>query len=428
MGNILIKGVLSDGCRKDILLEGNVIVKISDSEESVAGNVFGDSDPNNSTTVIDGSGKAVIPGFVNMHTHSAMTLMRGVNEDSHLQHWLDIIWKMEPRLDRELIYWGTKLACLEMLKTGTTTFNDQYWMIDTAVEAISEMGLRSLNPYVFLDLFDAAKAEHLKKECKEIYAKSRDWNPLNRFAIAVHAPYSVSESSIRWASDFAREHDLLLHIHLSETKKENEDCLQQHGVTPTRYLQKLGVLGPEVIAAHCVWIDDEDIPVLAENDVKVVNNINSNLKLCSGYRFKYKEFKEAGITVSLGTDGCASSNNLDMIEAMKTTALMQKAWREDPTAMPLNELLDTATINGAKSLGLNSGKIEEGALADLVLVDINNYAFVPDFNFLANLVYSANSSCVDTVICNGKIVMQNRIVEGEQEILDRVKSIYKRLV
>ncbi|MBQ3521959.1 MAG: amidohydrolase family protein, partial [Bacteroidales bacterium] len=296
------------------------------------------------------------------------------------------------------------------------------------VKAISDMGLRSLNPYVFLDLFDQTKAEHLKKECLEIYSKSKDWDPLNRFAIAIHAPYSVSESSIRWASDFAREHDLLVHIHLSETRKENNDCLQQHGLTPTRYLQKLGILGPEVIAAHCVWIDDEDIPVLAENDVKIVHNINSNLKLCSGYRFKYKEFKDAGLTVSLGTDGCASSNNLDMLEAMKTTALLQKGWREDPTAMPLDELLDTATLNGARSLGLNCGKVEEGALADLVLVDINNYAFTPNFNFLANLVYSANSSCVDTVICNGKIVMQNRKVAGEEEILDRVNSIYKRLV
>lgn len=416
MGNILIKGVLLQGRKRDILVTDNIISKIADSIEAEG------------ATVIDGSKKTAIPGFVNMHTHSAMTLMRGVNEDSHLQEWLDIIWKMEPRLDEELIYWGTKLACLEMIKTGTTCFNDQYWMIDTAVKAISDMGLRSLNPYVFLDLFDQTKAEHLKKECLEIYSKSKDWDPLNRFAIAIHAPYSVSESSIRWASDFAREHNLLVHIHLSETKKENNDCLQQHGLTPTRYLQKLGILGPEVIAAHCVWIDDEDIPVLAENDVKIVHNINSNLKLCSGYRFKYKEFKDAGLTVSLGTDGCASSNNLDMLEAMKTTALLQKGWREDPTAMPLDELLDTATLNGARSLGLNCGKVEEGALADLVLVDINNYAFTPNFNFLANLVYSANSSCVDTVICNGKIVMQNRKVAGEEEILDRVNSIYKRLV
>lgn len=427
MGRILIKGISLREKQKDILIDDEFIVKIADSisaEEAAGWN--GRSVANIKT--INGKGKAVIPGLVNMHTHSAMTLMRGVHEDSQLHEWLNTIWKIEPKLDEELIYWGTKLACVEMIKTGTTCFNDQYWMIDTAVKAISEMGLRSLNPYVFLDLFDQTKADNLKKECLEIFSKSKDWNPINRFAIAIHAPYSVSESTIKWASDFAKEHNLLVHIHLSETKKENEECIAKHGMTPTRYLQKLGVLGPEVIAAHCLWIDDEDISVLAENDVKLVHNINSNLKLCSGYKFKYNEFKKAGLTVSLGTDGCASSNNLDMLEAMKTTALLQKAWREDPTAMPLNELLDTATLNGAKSLRLNSGKIEEGALADLTIVDIDNYAFTPNFNFLANLVYSANSSCVDTVICNGNIVMENRVIECEHEIIERVNKLYKKLI
>lgn len=427
MGRILIKGISLREKQKDILIDDEFIVKIADlisAEEAAGWN--GRSVANIKT--INGKGKAVIPGLVNMHTHSAMTLMRGVHEDSQLHEWLNTIWKIEPKLDEELIYWGTKLACVEMIKTGTTCFNDQYWMIDTAVKAISEMGLRSLNPYVFLDLFDQAKADNLKKECLEIFSKSKDWNPINRFAIAIHAPYSVSESTIKWASDFAKEHNLLVHIHLSETKKENEECIAKHGMTPTRYLQKLGVLGPEVIAAHCLWIDDEDIFVLAENDVKLVHNINSNLKLCSGYKFKYNEFKKAGLTVSLGTDGCASSNNLDMLEAMKTTALLQKAWREDPTAMPLNELLDTATLNGAKSLRLNSGKIEEGALADLTIVDIDNYAFTPNFNFLANLVYSANSSCVDTVICNGNIVMENRVIECEHEIIERVNKLYKKLI
>ncbi len=428
MGRILIKGILVDNSLKDVLIEDNIIAKIADSGLAEDISVDMEFDQGAHVTIIDGSGKALIPGFVNMHTHSAMTLMRGVNEDSPLKEWLDIIWEMEPRLDPELIYWGTKLACLEMIKSGTTTFNDQYWMIDSAVKAISEMGMRSLNPYVILDLFDESKAGLQKKECLELYSKSRDWSDLNRFAIAVHAPYSVSEKSIVWASDFARKNDLLLHIHLSETKKENDDSMALHGLTPTRYLEKLGVLGPEVLAAHCVWIDDEDIDILAKNDVKLVHNINSNLKLCSGYKFKYKEFKEAGLTVSIGTDGCASSNNLDMIEAMKTTALLQKAWREDPTAMPLNELLDCATLNGAQSLRLNSGKIEEGALADLAIIDINNYAFTPNFNFLANLVYSANSSCVDTVIIDGKIVMQGRKVAGEEEILERVNHLYRKLL
>lgn len=418
MSKILIKGVLLQGRRKDILIENNIIAKIADCIDGIEGAV----------KVIDGSKKAVIPGLVNMHTHSGMTLFRGVYEDAPLHEWLQVIWRMEPKLDEELIYWGTKLACLEMIKTGTTCFNDQYWMIDTAVKAISEMGVRSHNTYVFLDLGDEQKAALNRKECAEMYAKSKDWNELNTFGVAIHGEYTVTEENIKWASGFAKKNDLLVHLHLSETERENAERIAKSGVTPTGYFNKLGALGPEVIAAHCVWIDDNDMEILAGNDVKVVHNINSNLKLASGYKFRYNEFKKAGLTVSLGTDGNGSSNNLDMIEAMKTSALLQKAWRKDPTAMPLNELMDAATVNGAHSLRMNNGKIEEGALADLVLVDINNYAFVPNYDFIGNLVYSANSSCVDTVICNGKVLMEGRVVEGEQEILDRVNAIYKKLL
>ncbi|MEF9986308.1 MAG: amidohydrolase [Bacteroidales bacterium] len=418
---ILVKGVLLKGESKDILIEGNIIKKISNN---ICDNKYISYD----YIIINGAGMAAIPGFINMHTHTAMTLMRGVKEDEKLSLWLQAIWDIEPKLDEELIYWGTKLACLEMIKTGTTCFNDQYWMIDTAVKAVYEMGLRSFQPYVILDLFDKNKAAFLKKECERIYRESKNWDSLNNFAIAVHAPYSVSEEMIVWASNFAREHNLLLHIHLSETEQENIESIEKHGVTPTAYLEKLGVLGPNIIAAHCVWLSDDDINILAKYNVKVVHNINSNLKLASGFMFKYNELKDAGITVCIGTDGCASSNNLDMLEAMKTSALIQKAWRKDPTAMPLVELMNMATLNGAHSLNLNCGEIKEGALADMSLIDINNYAFTPNINFMANLIYSANSGCINTVICNGRVLMNNRKVDGEQEILDNVNKIYTRLL
>lgn len=421
MKGILIKGVLLDNEVKDILIEGEKIKKIL---ESTSDNDIKYKD----ITILDGTGKVAIPGLINMHTHAAMTLMRGVKEDSKLRDWLDEIWAIEPRLDEELIYWGTKLACLEMIKTGTTCFNDQYWMIETSAKAVVEMGLRAFLPYVILDLFDKDTANHLKEECEKAHAASEKWNSLTRFAIAVHSPYSVSEDMIVWASKFAREHNLLLHIHLSETSFENKDFVNKYNLTPTAYLERLGILGPEVIAAHCMWLSGDDIKILARHNVKVVHNINSNLKLASGYRFKYRELRNAGVTVCVGTDGCASSNNLDLREALKTSALVQKAWRRDPSAMPLDELMDMATVNGAHSLGLNTGVLAEGALADLCLIDINNYAFTPNINFLANFVYSANSSCVDTVICNGKILMKNRIVPAEQEIIDQVNRIYKKLL
>lgn len=421
MKGILLKRVLLDNEVKDVLIEEGFIKKIS-NDISVT------QEKNTELIVINGEGKVLIPGFVNMHTHTAMTLMRGVKEDEKLHSWLQAIWDIEKHLDEELIYWGTKLACLEMIKTGTTCFNDQYWMINSAVKAANEMGMRSVQPYVILDFFDQEKANVMKQECERLYRESASWDSLNKFAIAVHSPYTVSSEMIVWASKFAREHDLLLHIHISETELENKESLDKHGLTPVAYLEKLGVLGPEVIAAHCVWIGEEDIKILAKYDVKVVHNINSNLKLASGFRFKYQELKQAGVTVCIGTDGCASSNNLDMLEAMKTSALVQKAWRGDPTAMPLCELMEMATVNGAHSLRFNGGKIAEGAVADLSLIDINNYAFTPNVNFLANLVYSANSSCVDTVICNGKILMRNRVVPGENEILENVNRVYKKLI
>ena len=417
MESLLIKGVGFEGCIKDILINGNLIEKIGNEIDTPA------------STAIDGRGKVAIPGFVNMHTHAAMTLMRGVGEDILFHEWIyERVWPIEKRLDDELVYWGTKLACLEMIKTGTTCFNDQYWNLSAAVKAASEMGLRSVQPFVILDLYDKSKWGEIKDGCLKAYEESLKWQPLNRFAVGIHSAYSVSEELLIWGAEFARDRGLLLHTHISETEKEVKDSFEKHGISPVKYLDKIGVLGPNVISAHSLWLNDEDIEIFAKRGVTVVHNINSILKLASGYKFRYKELRDAGVLVTLGTDGCASSNNLDMLESMKTAAMVQKAWREDPTAMPINELIDMATINGAKALCFNSGKIEEGRLADILLIDKEQYSFVPDINFYANLIYSANSSCVDTVICDGKAVMRGRKVAGEEEIIDNVRRLYNRLI
>ena len=416
MGNILIKGILLGSQVKDILIQGNRISAIGENLQSP-----------DKCRILSGRGKAAIPGFVNMHTHSAMTLTRGYREDAALHDWLQDIWAVEARMDQEAIYWGTKLACLEMLKTGTTTFYDQYWMIDTAVKAVQEMGLRSSHAFVALDLKDESKDGAIKEGMEAMYEKSLKWGERCSMSGGVHAPYTVSDSMIKWCSDFARAKGLTVHIHMSETQKENEDSQVLNGCSPFEHLERLGVLGPEMIAAHCVWLGSNDMDLMAKYGVKAVHNINSNLKLASGSRFLYQELRDRGVTVCLGTDGCGSSNNLDMREAMKTAALLQKGWRQDPTAMPLDELMNVATLNGAKALGIDAGEIAVGKLADITIIDIDNYAFVPELNFLSNLVYSANSSCVDSVICNGEIVMENRIVPGEQEILENVRRICKTL-
>ncbi len=415
--SILIKEINTTHGRVDVLILGDRI-------ERVASNIDYNADK-----LFDGSKKHLIPGFINMHTHAAMTLMRGIGEDMVLMEWLyKKIWPTEQKLDDELVYWGTKLACLEMIKSGTTCFNDQYWYLESAVKATTEMGMRSVQPFVILDLNDRSKSAKIKEECIAAWEQSLKWGDANSFAIGIHSPYSVSEEMLIWGFEFARERNLLVHIHVSETESENRDSIAMHGVSPTQYLERLGLLGPNVVAAHCLWMDDADIEIFSKRGVKVVHNINSNLKIASGYRFRYNEFRDAGVTVTLGTDGCASSNNLDMLEAMKIAALVQKGWRGDPTAMPLNELISLATENGAKALGLNCGVIREGSLADLVVIDTDSYAFTPDINFLANLIYSANSSCIDTVICNGKILMESRRVNGEREILDNVNRLFSKLL
>ena len=417
MGRILIKDIYLNGKQSDILVEGNRISRIADNIDNI-----------HDAVVLDGKGKAVIPGFANMHTHAAMTMMRGSKEDEKLQKWLAGIWEMETRLDEELVYWGTKLACIEMIKTGTTFYNDQYFYVNSAVKATSEMGLRGAHSFVFLDLGDPDKMMRQRENCQTAYEASAKWEHTDIFEIGVHSLYTVSEENILWACDFAKKHNLKVHIHIAETAQEMNDCLKIHSCTPVQYLDNLGIFSGDIIAAHCIWLNGTDIETLGKNRVNVVHNINSNLKLASGYKFKFQELEDAGANICLGTDGVASNNNLDMFETMKFSALVQKAWRKDPTAIPLAQLLDSATCNGYKAFGLNGGTIEEGALADLSLIDIDNYCFTPNINFLANLVYSAHSNCVQTVICNGEIVMKDRQIKGEQEILDQVNRLYRRMV
>lgn len=406
MESILIQNILLKGCRVDILIEGNRISRIGKDIKFPA------------QKVIDGSQKAVIPSFVNMHTHAGMTLFRGISEDMSLSVWLDEIWKAETKLTEEFVYWGTKLACLEMIKTGTTAFADMYWFPDRGADAVVESGMRASLSFCFLDGGDKQKQIREREECQRVCKVLKDKSDKIQFTVSIHGHYTVCDENMLWATDFARNNGFLLHTHLSETKSENDAHFAKYGVSPTKRLYDMGILGNDMIAAHSLWLSDDDIEMYAEKGVTAVHNINSNLKLASGYRFRYNELRDAGVNVAIGTDGAGSSNNLDMLEAMKTAAFVQKAWRGDPTALPIDELLDMGSANGAKALGLDMGRIEEGALADMLLIDMDSTFFIPNFDFKANLVYSANSSCVDTVICDGKILMEGRKVDGEKEIME----------
>jgi 5-methylthioadenosine/S-adenosylhomocysteine deaminase len=411
MTSILIKNVWLARDTVDIFIEGNTIRRIGKNLDA------------NAQQTIDGTRKAVIPGLINGHGHAAMTLFRGCAEDLPLEQWLyDRIWPREARMTEEDVYWGVKLACLEMIKTGTTCANDMYVMGNATAQAAADMGIRMVVAPTIWDFFDTQHTETAKKQTAQNLKDAQKYGSRITFAAAPHAIYTVSPGLLEWSRDFADDHDLLIHLHLAESRTEHDNAVRQFGLSPVRYLHKLGILSPRLILAHVVWLDDEEIHLLADHGVHVVHNPNSNLKLSSGYQFKYLEMKQAGITIGLGTDGCASSNNLDLIEAMKTASLLQKAWRYDPTLFPAQEALNCATVNGARMLRLHAGKIEAGRLADLCLIDLNAAAFTPNFDFVSNLVYAANGSCVDTVICDGRILMQNRQVPGEQEILDRAAA------
>lgn len=424
MGAILLKDITVEGAQKDILIEKGLISKIEPAGSCAFWNPAGDIE------TMDCSGKVAIPGFVNMHTHSPMSLMRGVGEDMKFHSWLARIWDLEDRwLSPEYVEMATKVACLEMIRTGTTTFNDQYWYFESSIKAARQMGLRIATGYDVMDKSNPEEAARQREQCvskSEPYLESREEGLV--FEVAFHSIYSVSEEMMLWTAGFAEKHGLNLHIHLCETRKEVEDCKAAHaGMTPVEYLDSLGILSPRVIAAHTLWVTPHDIEILSERGVHCVHNINSNTKLASGYRFLYNEMRDAGVNICIGTDGCASSNNLDILEAMKSSAIYQKAWRDDPSALPLGELLDMATLNGSRALGIDSGKIEEGRIADINIVNTDNTFFLSPAPFLANLVYSAHSDCIDSVICNGRFLMRHREISGEKEILASARKMLSSL-
>ena len=415
--SILIKGVWLNDRIKDVYIQENRIKQIGECLEVQA------------DQVIDGKKKALIPGFVNAHTHAAMTLFRGFGDDMPLKAWLEEkIWPNEAKLTSEDVYWGTKLACLEMIKSGTTTFFDMYHKFSASAKAIEEMGLRALLAGACFDHFNPELRERGKQAVEKLYAESATFSDRIQYAAGPHAIYTVSGELLQWIHAFAKEHQVPIHLHLAETEGEVQDSIRQFGLTPVRYLRQLGILSPHLILAHGLYVDEEEIQMLADYGVTVVHNPASNMKLASGYRFKYREMQEAGVRIALGTDGCSSSNNLDMVEAMKLASLLGKAWRKDPEAITAKEIFHTATVSGAEAINLKAGQITEGFLADLCLVDLNMPAFTPNHNFISNLVYAANGSCVDTVICNGKILMQDKKVSGEEEIMERAAELAYKLV
>lgn len=377
---------------------------------------------------IDGHGKAALPAFANMHTHAAMSLFRGYANDLPLMTWLnDWIWPKEKHLDDDIIYWGTRLACTEMIKSGTTLFSDMYFHLPAAAKAAAEMGIRCT--LGFTQFGDALEATD--KAIEEMLATFEPYHGLVSLAIAPHAIYTVSDKGLQRCAELSKKYGLLYHIHMSETQGEVEQCIAKHGCRPYEWLEQLGVLDiteGRFTGAHSLFVSDHELELLGRHRATVVHNPCSNLKLGSGHFFQYTELRDAGTNVTLGTDGCSSSNNLDMVEAAKFMSLLQKGVRQDPTALPAAELLDVVSRNGYKALGLNGGTLEVGALADLILIDLNNIAFIPNNDTLANLFYAAHGDAIDTVICNGQCLMQQRHIDSEPETTAQARRAAGKLL
>ena len=416
--SILIKNVLHQDKLTDVLIEGNRIARIASGISAPAG-----------VEVLDGTDKAIIPGFINTHTHASMTLFRGYGDDLPLMTWLeDYIWPVEAQMTAHDVYVGARLACLEMLRSGTTCFLDMYMHPLETAKAVEEMGLRAHLSYTLFDQGNAERAELDRKRSYEYFDRFKEFSDRITFTLGPHAIYTVSGEQLQFCHQFAVEHNVKIHLHLSETKGEIDECVRQHGLTPVRYLEKLGILSEHLVLAHVVWIDDEEMDLLAKYNVSVVHNPASNLKLASGYAFKYEEMKRRGIRIGIGTDGCSSSNNLDMVVAMKLASFLGKGWRFDSTACKADDIFASATSIGADILGIPAGRVEEDALADVCLVDLNTPELVPLNSLTSNLVYATSgSSCVDTVIVDGRILMRDKYVPGQEAIIAEAREVARRL-
>jgi 5-methylthioadenosine/S-adenosylhomocysteine deaminase len=362
-------------------------------------------------TTLDAAGQIIMPGLVNTHTHAAMTLFRGFADDINLEPWLEKIWRIESRYaTTENVRVGAALAFVEMIQSGTTTAADMYWQRVETTDLAREVGFRLVNGPSFIDFTgpDGIHPHEREAAARDFLARYQD-DPLIESCIQVHATYSVPTKFLEEARQMKEEFDLLFVTHASETRTEVATLVERYQKTPIEYLDALGLLDSKTLLAHCVHLRDDEIELLARRGVSVAHCPESNLKLGSGMA-RVADMLAAGVNVSLGTDGAATNNDLDMWGEMQTASLLQKGLKFDSTALPAPQTLQMATIKGARALGLADkiGSLEVGKRADVILLDFDQPHLTPLFNLYSHLVYAANKADVQSVVINGQIVMQNR--------------------
>lgn len=391
------------------------VIAVEDGKISYIGKDLPDSFA--ADEVIDGKGMLATAGMVNTHGHVSMTLLRSYADDMALMDWLENkIWPIEAKMNAKDIYWGAMLGIAEMLKSGTTCFADMYCFMDDVARAVAETGIRANLSRGLIGLAPD-KDDKLAENTQLV----KDWqgydNGRIRITYGPHAPYTCPVEYLQKVIEAAQANNAEIQMHLCETKGEVENCIKEHGVTPIKLMDQLGMFEQGTIAAHCVYLTEDDMDIMAAKNVRVAHNPQSNLKLASGIA-PVARMLEKGICVGLGTDGASSNNNLDMLEECRAAAMLHKTTTLNPLAVPAAKAWDMATANGAKVLGYDElGKLSVGQRADIVLWNMHKPYWYPRHNKLSLLVYAANSSDADTVIVNGKVVLQN----GSMTLFDEEK-------
>jgi 5-methylthioadenosine/S-adenosylhomocysteine deaminase len=408
-----------------VAIQGDTIVAVGNAEDI--------EKAYSGRQMLDAKDSLIMPGLINSHTHAAMTCFRGIADDMELMAWLNnYIFPAEAKnVDPELAYWGSILACAEMIKSGTTTFCDMYIFEDETAQAAKNAGMRCLLGEVLFD-FPSPNIQTPAEGLAYTEKLIRKWadDPLINIVVEPHALYTCSPSLLKNAKALANQFQVPLALHLLENQDEANQLKQKFGQSAVRFLKEIGCLDERLIAFHGVCMDDDDIRMLADHGCKVVHNPESNMKLASGVA-PVTKMLNAGIVVGLGTDGCASNNNLDMFQEMDTAAKLEKSARLDPTIMSARTVLHMATSDGAKVLGLGKqvGTIEKGKKADIVMLDLNKPHLTPMYDEYSHMVYAANGADADTVLINGRIVMQHRklLTINEAEAISRVNQIAVRI-
>ena len=407
--DIVIKnGMILTMNPEDSIIE-NGLIGISGDTISFIGTGY--KDPVEVSEVIDAKGGLVLPGLINGHTHAAMTLFRGLADDLPLMDWLNnYIFPVESKMDGQFVHAGTLLACAEMIMSGTTTFCDMYLFAEETASAAKTAGMRCIAGEVLFD-FNSPNYGPVEKGLEYTEALIKKWrdDPLISIAVEPHAPYTCSPELLTASNDLAEKYDVPLVVHLSETKNELLEIQKRYNKRPVEHLRSLNILGPNLIADHCVHMNTEEIRVLSNYGVSVIHNPESNMKLASGIAPVPAMLKK-GVQMGLGTDGCASNNNLDLFGEMDMAAKLHKVNCADTTVMDALTVLKMATIDGAKALGIGDkvGSLETGKKADIIILDINKPHLTPMYNPYSHIAYTARGADVNHSIINGKIIMHER--------------------